>query len=152
MKKWILTVLIASLALLGAGCTVEKTSSTQVNVDVSQEGEEESKPLAAAAIDIYEDLQENWSGECRVTYTEEENTVYVQCWDDGIDSENIAEISNWDEMLQGFAAMSEMCTECLKENGVEGGHSIVQYVSGEEEDAECFLEFEDEDLTYSYFE
>ena len=153
MKKWIAAVLIAGLALFGTACSVEHTSTTNVEVEVTHgEENEAATPLEAAAYDIADDLEENWSGGYHVSYTEEENTVYVQCWDGNIDSETIADITNWDEMLDSFGAISDMCLACLAEEGVEDGHAMVQYVSGEEEDAESFLDIYDGEITYSYFE
>ena len=127
--------------------TGEAASEAVETYDVNSDGEISLLGQAAAAMD--DRLEEIWGENRRVSYTEETNTVYIIIWEDGVDSEKIRTIQNWDEFKEDKRKMSEDCQAILDQAGIKDGHVIVQHASATEDIS--FLTIEDGEVTYDMF-
>ena len=103
---------------------------------------------AARAID--DSLEATWGEERHVSFSPEENTVFIQIWDEGITTEDLAEINNWDEIRNDRVEMCGSFQDILQESGVENGHVCLQYVSDSEQVS--LLTVEDGEITYDAME
>ena len=127
--------------------TGEAASEAVETYDVNSDGEISLLGQAAAAMD--DRLEEIWGENRRVSYTEETNTVYIIIWEDGVDSEKIRSIQNWDEFKEDKRKMSEDFQKIFDQAGIKDGHIIVQHASATEDIS--FLTIEDGEVTYDMF-
>ena len=108
---------------------------------------------AAQMIDA--DLNNTWSGNKDVRYQDDADTkeIDVYFWEDGITSENIHDVTNWDEMKQNivdnFAGVYEAA---ISEFGMTDVTLTVKYISSNLDEDLSFLTIQDGEVVYDVFE
>ena len=113
----------------------EAAEESEADLDVADDGEEGMPALQEAAIAVDDYLVREW-GELRdVTYTLDENTIYVSLWADGINNETIDDVTNWDEVTNMFDYLADGCADIMKDAGLEDGLVRLHLVSDETNDA-----------------
>ena len=127
----------------GAG---EAASETAETYDVDSDGDGEISLLGQAAAAVDDRMEEIWGENRRVSYTEENNTIYIVIWEDGVDSEKVRSIQNWDELKDDKMKMCVELQEVFDQLGIKDGHMVVQYGSVSENTS--FLTIEDGEVTY----
>ena len=130
----------------GAG---EAASETAETYDVDSDGDGEISLLGQAAAAVDDRMEEIWGENRRVSYTEENNTIYIVIWEDGVDSEKVRSIQNWDELKDDKMKMCVELQEVFDQLGIKDGHMVVQYGSVSENTS--FLTIEDGEVTYDMF-
>ncbi|MBR3525784.1 MAG: hypothetical protein IKO11_08045, partial [Lachnospiraceae bacterium] len=127
----------------------EAADESEADLDVADDGEEGMPALQEAAIAVDDLLVREW-GELRdVTYTLDENTIYVSLWADGINNETIDDVTNWDEVTNMFDYLADGCADIMKDAGLEDGLVRLHFVSDETNDA--YLIYENKDVVWDYF-
>ena len=127
----------------------EAAEESEADLDVADDGEEGMPALQEAAIAVDDYLVREW-GELRdVTYTLDENTIYVSLWADGINNETIDDVTNWDEVTNMFDYLADGCADIMKDAGLEDGLVRLHLVSDETNDA--YLIYENKDVVWDYF-
>lgn len=127
----------------GAG---EAASEAAETYDVNSDGDGEISLLGQAAAAVDDRMEEIWGENRRVSYTEENNTIYIVIWEDGVDSEKVRSIQNWDELKDDKMKMCVELQEVFDQLGIKDGHMVVQYGSVSENTS--FLTIEDGEVTY----
>lgn len=132
LRKYSIAVMIMALSacvFLFTGCEYSSTHESETTVNVSTEEEadqEEESAVRNAAVEINDYLAEDWPDSFHVTYNDADdeeypNTVFVHFWSNGITN-----IENMDELIPEMVEYSDTFSRILEENGVSGGHSIIQ--------------------------
>ena len=126
----------------------EAADESEADLDVADDGEEGMPALQEAAIAVDDLLVREW-GELRdVTYTLDENTIYVSLWADGINNETIDDVTNWDEVTNMFDYLADGCADIMKDAGLEDGLVRLHFVSDETNDA--YLIYENKDVVWAH--
>ena len=86
------------------------------------EGEEELPVLVQIAGEIDADLEANWGKERNVTYTLEENTIYVQVWEEGTTAESVKDFDNWENFRTSFMETFDAYYAYFEANQIKDGH------------------------------
>ena len=93
---------------------------------------------------------QEWSELRDVSYTLEEDSIYVSLWADGINNETIDDVNNWDEVRNAFDGFAEECADILENAGVENGHVWLYLVSDTTDDV--YLAYRDNKAVWDYFD
>ena len=120
------------------------------NLEVADDSEDGIPPLREAAIAVDDLMVQEWSELRDVSYTLEENSIYVSLWADGINNETIDDVSNWEEVQNAFDDFAEECADILKNAGVENGHVWLYLVSDTTDDV--YLAYKDNREVWDYFD
>ncbi len=129
--------------------TEAAAEESEADLEVADDGEEGMPALQGAAMAVDDFLVREW-GELRdVTYTLDENTIYVSLWADGINNATIDDVTNWDEVTNMFDYLADGCADIMKDAGLEDGLVRLHLVSDETNDA--YLIYENKDVVWDYF-
>ena len=108
-----------------------------------------------AALMIDADLNNVWSGNKDVRYRDDTDVkeINVFMWEDGITSENIHDVSNWEDLKQSivdnYAGLYETAITGL---GMTDVTLTVKYVSSNPDENLSFLTIQDGEVVYDVFE
>ena len=94
-------------------------------------------------------LETVWGDNRKVTFNEADNSIHIILWDDGLNSDNIKSVNNWEEMKNDKLALASFYQDSLKELGASDVHLILQYVADEDDGA--FLTIVDGEVVYDVF-
>ena len=113
------------------------------------------QPSSIGLSDIAEmidtDLLFSYWGENRmVTFNEDDGSIIVVIWDTGLNSDNIKNSTNYDEVRDSFVELADFYTDSLEELNASDVHLILQYVA--DEDDAAFLTIVDGELVYDVSE
>ena len=86
----------------------------------------------------------------RIRYTLEENTIYVQVWEEGTTAESVKDFDNWENFQTSFMETFDAYYAYFEANQIKDGHLYLQYVSEAQDIA--FLTIVDGEVTYDVFE
>ena len=109
----------------------------------------EENPLIQAAAAIDDDLAATWGDSRNVSYTLEENTVYIQVWEEGINTETIKDVNNWEDVKQGLLEDYDIYADIMNKTLTEEGHLYLQFVSDAQDKA--FFSIVDGEVVYDVF-
>ena len=96
------------------------------------------------------DLLSYWGENRKVTFNENDGSIYIMLWDTGVNSDNILNSNNWDEMKDEFVRFAGSYMDSLEELNASDVHQILQYVA--DEDDAAFLTIVDGEVVYDVFE
>ena len=96
------------------------------------------------------DLLLYWGENRKVTFNENDESIYIMLWDTGVNSDNIQQTNNWQEMRNEKLNLASFYRDSLEELGASDVHLILQYVA--DEDDAAFLTIVDGEVAYDVFE
>ena len=107
----------------------------------------ESK-LQMAALAIDDSLSTAWGENRNVSYTDDENKIYIIIWDDGVNEETINNVNNWDAVRDDKIKMFNSYYTVFDQLGIKDGHMSLQYA--DETKQFSFLTIEDGKVVSDY--
>ena len=104
------------------------------------------------ALMIDADLNGVWGAhrDLRVTETDEGQEIRIFLWDEGVNSETIQSVNNWDSVKANHVALYNFYAEALEGLGMGGLDLTMMYISPEEEIS--FLTISGGEILYDVFE
>ena len=104
------------------------------------------------ALMIDADLNGVWGAnrDVRVTETDEGQEIRIFLWDEGVNSETIQSVNNWDSVKANHIALYNFYAEALEGLGMGGLDLTMMYISPEEEIS--FLTISGGEILYDVFE
>ena len=109
---------------------------------------QKESPLQMAAIAIDDSLSTAWGENRNVSYTEDENKIYIVIWDDGVDEKTIENVNNWDAVREDKIKMFNAYYTVFDQLGIKDGHMSLQYA--DETKQFSFLTIEDGKIVNDY--
>ena len=109
---------------------------------------QKESPLQMAAIAIDDSLSTAWGENRNVSYTEDENKIYIIIWDDGVNEETIENVKNWDAVRDDKIKMFNAYYTVFDQVGIKDGHMSLQYA--DEAKQFSFLTIEDGKVVEDY--
>ena len=105
-------------------------------------------PTVSSLADMIDtDLLETvWGENRKVTFNEEDKSIYVVLWDEGINAGDFDSINNYDAVKQDKIDLAAFYMDTFKELGATDVHLIIQY--GAESDDAVFFTIIDGELVY----
>lgn len=109
---------------------------------------QKESPLQMAAYAIDDSLSTAWGENRNVSYTEDENKIYIIIWDDGVNEKTIENVNNWDAVRDDKIKMFNAYYTVFDQVGIKDGHMSLQYT--DEAKQFSFLTIEDGKVVNDY--
>ena len=107
------------------------------------------------ALMIVADLNSTWDNGKDVRYADNDDAkgIDVLLWEDGITSENIHDVTNWDDIKQKLIDnFADVYGEVFSEFGMDDVTLTVKFVSANDDEDLSFLTIQDGEVVYDVFE
>lgn len=82
----------------------------------------------------------------RIRYTLEENTIYVQVWEEGTTAESVKDFDNWENFRTSFMETFDAYYAYFEANQIKDGHLYLQYVSEAQDTESGYLMLSEEEI------
>lgn len=82
----------------------------------------------------------------RIRYTLEENTIYVQVWEEGTTAESVKDFDNWENFRTIFMETFDAYYAYFEANQVKDGHLCLQYVSEAQDTESGYLMLSEDEI------
>ena len=91
--------------------------------------EKKPEPLIQAAAAIDDSLETVWGENRNVSYTLEDNAIFIALWDKGVNEETFGGINNWDAVKEDKMNLYKAYSGVFDQAGIKDGHLTLQYTN-----------------------
>lgn len=91
--------------------------------------EKKPEPLIQAAAAIDDSLETVWGENRNVSYTLEDNAIFIALWDKGVNEDTFGGINNWDAVKEDKMNLYKAYYGVFDQAGIKDGHLTLQYTN-----------------------